>query len=764
MSKDLFPILIFPVQADLWVGYLVHDQDVQAAGKSPEQVRKTLQKNLSGQDRNLLLPEASDLKEANLRFIEVSVKPALYQSDGIQPYPYTIPLRVPVVYGPANSGGWGAYVPWISPLEYQGPNWEELEGYLARQIELELGDWRPDRLHQLLLMKEPLLENLHIKKKKKSKGKGIAPYAHTPFLDQTGTPEPEALKPLQAPFVWQREGEVNQLSAQLQRLKDPLVILGDSGVGKTRVLRQALKQAQPDKKEGRALPCWRIDPRRIVASSKYLGEWQAKCDQLVDELQQVRGMLWLNDLNETLNAGSSEPENSLGAYLMHFIKNGQVRLLAEATPEQWDRIQQRLPEFASLFRVFQLDGLSQKALRDLLDRYASFIRQNQNIQLTLPAREEAMRLLDRYMPYEQFPGKIMHFLETSIRQAQQEERQRVLPLHIIRQFVAQTGLPELFLRDDLHLDQSEITRFFQSRIIGQEEVVDRLSEVIKIFKVGLNNPYKPITSLVFAGPTGVGKTASAKAVADFFFGREGKDQAPLIRLDMSEFQHAGDIDRLIGSERDPGKGSLARQVRERPFSVILLDEIEKAARPVFDTLLNILDEGRLMDAFGRVAHFRNSIIIMTTNLGATHVRSIGYQNQPDHHSRYHAALRKHFRPEFINRIDDFVFFHPLRPEDLQRIAHKELLDLNQRDGLRLRRLTAHFQEELVAWVSELGFDEELGARPLQRTIEEKIVTPLSVWLVDHAGVQHADLDLGLDENRNLHIWQRAAEGAARSPD
>jgi ATP-dependent Clp protease ATP-binding subunit ClpA len=537
----------------------------------------------------------------------------------------------------------------------------------------------------------------------------------------------------------------------LKRLDEPLVVIGDPGVGKSRVLRQALKQGQAGKNKSDGLPCWRVDARQLAASTRFLGEWQAQCDQLVYELQAHEGILWLNDLVETLRTGSTEPENSMGAYLMHFLKNGRLRLVAESTPEQWDRIQQMLPEFASLFRTFQLERLSPEQLRDILDRYAQFVRQNQNIQLPLPAREEAMRLLDRYMPYEYFPGKIMRFLEQSIRQARQDKRRRIGPLHIIRQFVAQTGLPELFLRDDLQLDQPEITHFFQSRIIGQDEVVERLSEVIKIFKVGLNNPYKPITSLVFAGPTGVGKTTSTQALADFFFGREGKDKTPLIRLDMSEFQHAGDIDRLIGNEYDPSQSSLARQVRERPFSVVLLDEIEKAAPPVFDTLLNILDEGRLMDAFGRLAHFRNFIIIMTTNLGSTNARSIGYQESDDYSSRYQQALRKHFRPEFINRIDDFVFFRPLRPEDLYRIAEKELQALNRRDGLKLRDLKVRFQDELVAWISRMGFDEELGARPLQRTIEELIVTPLANWLVDHPGERGVELEVGLTEEKALRI-------------
>lgn len=751
MCKELFPILITPAQTRLWLGHLVHEAEIQAAGPQPEEVRKTLEKHLRVKARKEGMPEAADLEAAQLELLEVEIWPTLHHFSGISPYPYSLPLRVPVVSGPSGQGWWTAYVPWLSDQPFRAQEREALFRYLRQQVLLELSEWSPDRLHHHALQGEPVLETVELKPRKAGKSKTHRPQAVYPLLDRMGRQEPEPLRPLQAPFAWQRDQEVGQLLELLQRLDEPLVVIGDPGVGKSRVLRQALKQGQTSKNTSDGLLCWRVDARQLVASTRFLGEWQAKCDELVAELEAGEGILWLNDLTETLRTGSTEPENSMGAYLMHFLKNGRLRLVAETTPEQWDRVQQMLPELASLFRPFYLDRLSQQQLRDLLDRYAQFIRQNQNIQLPLPTREEAMRLLDRYMPYEYFPGKIMRFLEQSIRQARQEKRRQISPLHIIRQFAAQTGLPELFLRDDLHLDQPEITRFFQSRIIGQNEVVERLSEVIKIFKVGLNNPYKPITSLVFAGPTGVGKTASAQALADFFFGREGKNKTPLIRLDMSEFQHAGDIDRLIGNAYDPSRSSLARQVRERPFSVILLDEIEKAARPVFDTLLNILDEGRLLDAFGRIAHFRNSIIIMTTNLGSTNTRSIGYRESDDYSSRYRQALRKHFRPEFINRIDDFVFFRPLRPKDLYHIAEKELQALNQRDGLKLRELKVCFEDELVAWISRTGFDEELGARPLQRTIEELIVTPLANWLVDHPGERRVELEIGLTDEKALRI-------------
>jgi ATP-dependent Clp protease ATP-binding subunit ClpC len=192
---------------------------------------------------------------------------------------------------------------------------------------------------------------------------------------------------------------------------------------------------------------------------------------------------------------------------------------------------------------------------------------------------------------------------------------------ILTQFVQKTGLPPFLLRDDILLDTTGLQDFFTQRIIGQSTAVDCVSQVVMIFKAGLNDPNKPISTLLFAGPTGVGKTACARALADYFFG-QGQTLNPLIRLDMSEFQHPIQVDRLLGTGNKPGK--LVRDIRERPFSVLLLDEIEKAHPLFFDVLLNVMDEGILIDNNGRITDFRNVILIMTSNLGTQQSKGITF--------------------------------------------------------------------------------------------------------------------------------------------
>ena len=312
---------------------------------------------------------------------------------------------------------------------------------------------------------------------------------------------------------------------------------------------------------------------------------------------------------------------------------------------------------------------------------------------------------------------------------------------VIDEFVQQTGLPELFLRDDLLLDTRKLNTYFDEKIIGQPEAIARMTEIVKIYKAGINNPYKPIATLLFAGPTGVGKTASAKALADYFFG-QGQKKSPLIRIDMSEFQHPGQLSRLIGSGREVGQ--LVKEVRERPFAVILLDEIEKAAPSIFDALLTLLDEGLMVDAFGRLTDFRNTIIIMTSNLGASTTPAIGFQGTDRESTTYRSAIEKHFRPEFINRIDSVVYFNSINSEDLRKITLKELKDLSTREGFTKRNLQLIFNDPLVDHLVSIGFDKRYGARPLQRAIEQAIVKPMSYWLLEHNTDKATKLQLNWD--------------------
>ena len=388
--------------------------------------------------------------------------------------------------------------------------------------------------------------------------------------------------------------------------------------------------------------------------------------------------------------------------------------------------------------MLEIQELSQKQINVIFDKTSEFVLQNLNITVEKDAIATALRLLERFYPYERFPGKGIRFLGECLGEVQLNKKARLTKLDVMNQFVRRTGLPELFLRDDLLLDQVELEQFFNSRIIGQDAAVLQLCDIIKVFKAGLNNPHKPITTLIFAGPTGVGKTASARALADYFFGK-GQKQTPLIRIDMSEFQHPSQITRFLGEGRQPGK--LVSDVREKPFAVLLLDEAEKAAPSIFDAFLTVLDEGMLVDAFGRITNFRNCIIILTSNLGASNQRSIGFASEKGEKAAYLGAIARFFRPEFINRIDNVVVFNSLERGHVRKITLKELAEVKLREGFAKLKIKINFDDSVVDHLSEIGFHEKYGARPLQRALEDHIVKPLAKWLLKNTDKRNCELDI-----------------------
>lgn len=329
-----------------------------------------------------------------------------------------------------------------------------------------------------------------------------------------------------------------------------------------------------------------------------------------------------------------------------------------------------------------------------------------------------------------------------LRKAARAGAEEVTVDDVITEFLRETGLPEFLLRDELPLDPDDVRRHFEERIRGQPAACDAVVRLVTRFKAGLNDPGQPLGVMLFCGPTGVGKTALVKALADYLFGR-GEAAARLVRLDMSEFAGPGAARRLV-LQADGQPSELIRRIRAQPFSVVLLDEIEKAADEVFDMLLGLFDEGRLTDEYGRVAVFRSAVIVMTSNLGADALRTIGFRR--DETPAYESEAFSFFRPEFFNRFDEVVTFNALDTVAIRDITRIELEAVSRREGLVTRGLRLEWSDDLVHALAERGFDDRYGARFLQRTINEDVVAPLSCWLVDRAGLRDAtiDLDLGGD--------------------
>jgi ATP-dependent Clp protease ATP-binding subunit ClpC len=293
------------------------------------------------------------------------------------------------------------------------------------------------------------------------------------------------------------------------------------------------------------------------------------------------------------------------------------------------------------------------------------------------------------------------------------------------------------------------------RVIGQHEAITAISDAIRRARSGLKDPRRPIGSFIFIGPSGVGKTELAKTLAEFLFG----DEDALVRLDMSEYHEQHTVSRLFGAP--PGYvgyeegGQLTEAVRRRPYRVILFDEIEKAHPEVWNALLQILDDGRLTDGQGRVVDFRNTVLIMTSNLGTEFVRqggTLGFlqRNDPEErqeHDKIEKALKSTFRPEFLNRVDEIIMFSPLSQEQVNQIVDLQMAEIRTR--LAEHGLTVELQPTARSWLAKVGFDQSYGARPLRRALQKYVESPLSVSLLSgefHEG-DHVVVDYNAEENR-----------------
>lgn len=756
LEKIAYPLLYFNIPQQGVLGMLV-GTDLQMMDKDLEQVKRKLGNYLQRRYKKYDDYPFVDITQANLRIIEFLVRPTYRDEHGSYPLSESLSVPLAVVFGPTEQENYVCRVPALGgSFYYHDP--KQLDSLVHYFVTNALNQLTPARIYELLRYERPRLDEviLKINAKRNYSRSGLGYPREYPILRRLTERFPlprnkRTQRGLLPDAAWELENAVAETMDKLIHTHSNVLLVGPPGVGKSAVLQQAIRKiTNRSRRQKLEVTFWRTMSQRLTTSTRYLGEWEEQIEKLIAELQSANGILWVVDVAQLLQTGGKGAEDSVAAFLLPYLEGHQLQLVGEVSPEQLDSMRRLLPAFVQNFQLIWLEELPPEKIRAVFDQFAQYILSNQQIEITPAALDLSYQLLHRYYPYESFPGKGIKFLGRCVNHALLHSVTRLTRRVVVDEFVKQTGLPELFLRDDLLLDQKQLEEYFANRIIGQPAAIQRMLEVVKIYKAGINNPHKPIATLLFAGPTGVGKTASAKALADYFFG-QGQKKSPLIRIDMSEFQHASQIHRLIGSGTEVGQ--LVKEVRERPFAVILLDEVEKAASSIFDALLTVLDEGLLVDGFGRVTNFRNTIIIMTSNLGASQRPAIGYQDTGQDATAYHAAIAKHFRPEFINRIDGIVSFNQLDMEDMRTITQKELRQLAQREGFIKRRLQLTYDKRLVDHLVTTGTDRRYGARPLQRAIEQHVVKPISYWLLENP--QTADVAVHLDWAGKLVIEPRA---------
>jgi ATP-dependent Clp protease ATP-binding subunit ClpA len=587
----------------------------------------------------------------------------------------------------------------------------------------------------------------------------------------------EVASPLGAgirPAAFEADATVRQVAEALTAKPPQSVLLvGPSGVGKTAAVRE-LARRKADFALG-ATPFFQTSGARIVAGQCGFGMWEQRCQDLIKEAAKRRAVLHVGPLVELMDVGKSEHNHTgIATFLRPAIARGELLCVAECTPEQIPLIEKQDPQLLDAFRHVTVDEPDAARGKAILAKYAgSFIppapqlprgalpaemlnafRHSRRLAAQgIPSRALEPSALDaidrlhrRYATYSAYPGRPLRFLDNLIRDGQEDVA--ITVDEVYRGFTRETGLPRPLIDPAVPLDLSETHRWFSSRVVGQPEAVDLVVDLLATVKVGLTRPSRPIASLLFIGPTGVGKTEMAKELAEFLFGSRDR----LTRFDMSEYADEVSVRRLVGGAFG-SEGLLTAKVREQPFCVLLLDEVEKADPSVFDLLLQALGEARLTDAGGRLADFRNAVVILTSNLGAESYRkgSAGFVGSgpsageaKEHFTR---AVEQFLRPEMFNRLDRVVPFAPLGTETIRRITDREWQKVLARDGVRFRGVSVNSSPALLDHLAAVGFDPRYGARPLKRAMERELLAPLARQMNRHSGDTPLSVEVGVADGR-----------------
>lgn len=696
--------------------------------------------------RDQYLPDA-DFLNPELHVFKLKVLPEYRTRERIFPCEEPITLRVHCVTGKQASGQLLAALPLLGiRFTYHKP--DTLKSLVQRYVLQNLEGRPPHVLARYLAPPHVALDDVVVRVPRDLN----QPITHQapPTLAKIAEPLGDRATRKQYARAWERDLELALLVRKLHLEKANVLLVGEPGVGKTTLLIDAVREierrlmAEGQANNTRAQPrrFWQTSAGRIIAGMKYLGQWEERVEACINELGQIQGVCCIDRLLDLIRTGGKSATDSIAAFVLPYLSRGELRMVAEVSPSELDACRRLLPGLIDVFQIVPVEPFDRKKALAVLDRQIEATKSNVKIEVGQGVSDRIVQLYRRFMPYTVFPGQASAFTRELIERGARDRVREVTPHHVVTQFMRRTGLPELFLRDEITLEKQAVLDWFRERVIDQDEATHAAANVVLTFKAGLNDPNRPLGVLLFCGPTGVGKTELAQALAKYFFGHGEQNgdskQRRLIRLDMSEYANNDAIERLVGPPHGE-PSDLIRTIRQQPFTVLLLDEIEKAAPEVFDVLLGVFDEGRLTDRFGRVTNFRSTLIVMTSNLGADRQKAFGFD--ADAKPQYRDEAMKFFRPEFFNRLDAVVTFQPLQAHTIQAITRKELEAISRREGIARVGLRLRWSDALVRHLATVGFDARYGARPLQRTVEREVVTPLAKWLLDRPALVNATIDV-----------------------
>ena len=556
-----------------------------------------------------------------------------------------------------------------------------------------------------------------------------------------------------------RKDEIDDIIRVLCRKeKSNAILLGFPGVGKSKVIegfvRRLLADDVPEHLLGKEV--FKLNLGGLIAGTKYRGEFEERFKAVLDEVLAAKGkiILYIEDIHQIVTAGRTEGSLDAGNLLKPLLAQGQINIIGTTTFAAYRESFELDQALEGRFQRIRIEEPDQDKALTILQGLRKNYQDFHGVRLTDEALQAAISLSIRYLSDRYLPDKALDLIDEAcavkkIQLAQSGTNQPDVSREDIASIIERiTGIKVQGIMDNEREHLLKLDKLLRQRIVGQDQAVQKVSEAILRSRAGIQNPKRPIGSFLFLGPTGVGKTALAKALAERLFGNE----LEMVRLDMSEYMEKHAVARLVGPP--PGYvgfeegGQLTEAVRRRLYSIVLLDEIEKAHPDVFNSLLQVLDEGRLTDSKGRTIDFKNTILIMTSNIGSQQILESLKSKQgltAETQEEVLALLQHSFRPEFLNRIDETVIFNPLRAEDMVNIVKIMVRQLQER--LKQQKIQLHLSEEVYAFLAQKGYQPEFGARPIQRSIMRYLETPLARYLVKNKETTEMTVHVSLKDGQ-----------------
>lgn len=553
-----------------------------------------------------------------------------------------------------------------------------------------------------------------------------------------------------------REKEMADIARILSRsTKHHAVLIGPPGTGRRTIVygfvQKIISQIVPD--HLKEMIVYQLDLGALLAGTKYRGEFEERLNGVIRDLLETQGqvVLYIEDIHQIVSAGKTEGAMDAATLLKPYLSNTKLTLLGTSYHAAYRETIEADPSLEKNFQRIIVSESDAQLTMDILNAHKERFEAYHLVTISEESMDAAIQLSRRYLTDRYLPDKALDLLDEAcaLKKIENRESERKIGKNEIANVVERlTGIKVQGVMESERSRLLNLGKLLKERIIGQDEAVDAVSQVILRSRAGIQNPKRPIGSFLFLGPTGVGKTALAKRLAEVLFGNE----LEMVRLDMSEYMEKHAVAKLVGPP--PGYvgyeegGQLTEAVRKRLYSIILLDEIEKAHPDVFNMLLQVLDEGRLTDSKGRTIDFKNTLLIMTSNLGSDKIlHSLSTKGKLTDEIRKEIIedLDNHFRPEFLNRIDEVLLFNSLRVEDMMDIVKLMIRDLQMR--LSEQKVTLEISNGVYSYLAKKGYQVKFGARPMQRLIQKEIENPLARLLIENGKEKEMKISLTLGKDK-----------------